>query len=327
MTSHFSRRSHVWLFFAYAIAFNLILVFHAVLAQQTSPQQDKQVEQSTDRETDEEERRRMFRTFKQQRQTVASSRTKIPSKNTSPSKPTTASEPKKSEDAFIGFTVWEMRPSETGTERRSFRLKKPNGQSVVLRPFRLKSDTPLVDGQSYVFSIESARPGYLYIIDREQYTGGVLRNPSLLFPTKGVRGGSNEITAGNVVEIPDQKTETAYFEATRNGQGHIGEVLTIIVSAELLIDPSRLKDDPITLKPDEVEKWEQRWAAKTRWAENAEAVGRAYTEEEGQAGGDPSYRLKEGDPLPQRLYHIGSKAGTPLIVTLILRYTESANAK
>lgn len=324
MTSHFSRRSHVWSFLACTTTLNFILVFPAALAQQPSPPLDKQPEQNADRETDEEERRRMFRTFKKQRQTAVSSRTKTPSTNTSPRKPPSTSESEKSEDAFIGFTVWEMRESETGTERRSFRKKKANGQSVVMRPFRLKSDAPLVDGQSYVFSIESARPGYLYIIDREYFTGGVLRNPLLLFPTKGVQGGSNEITAGNVVEIPDQKTDAAYFEATRNGQGHLGELLTIIVSAEPLIPPSRLKDDPIPLASDEVEKWVRRWAAKIRWAENAEAVGRAYTDEEGQAGGDRSYRLKEGDPLPQRLYNVGAKAGSPLIVTLLLRYAESA---
>ena len=127
--------------------------------------------------------------------------------------------------------------------------------------------------------------------------------------------------------IPDQKAERAYFEETRNGQDHIAEALTIIVSSEPLIDRSRLKDEPIMLQVGEMKEWERRWATRTRWAEDSEVVGRAYTEEEGKAGGDRSYKLKEGDPLPQRLYQMGGKAGSPLIVTLHLRYGESAGPK
>ncbi len=324
MTSRSYRSSHLWLFFG---CVTFVFALHLASAQQPSQQQVDPVVQSADKENDEAERRRMFRTFKNQRQSVASDRTKATSKRTTPAKSTSTSEAKAGEDAFVGFTVWEMRESANGTERRSFKLKKPNGQRVVLRPFRLGSDSQLVAGRSYVFSIESARDGYLYVIDRERSANGALGDPLLLFPTKDVRGGTNRITAGNVVEIPDQKTETAYFEATKNGQDHIGEALIIIVSTEPLVDASKLKDEPITLDPDEVAKWGRQWSTKTRWAENLEAIGRPYTEEEGQAGGDRSYKLTEGDPLPQRLYQLGSKASSPLFVTVLLRYSDAANPK
>jgi len=324
MKNRFSRRRQFWFFLALVTAFKLFLICNQVLAQQPSQPSDKSALDSADKENNEVERRRMFRTFKSRRQSAASNRTRTPPKNTPAAKPTTTADSVSSEDAFVGFTVWEMRESGSGTERRSFKLKKPGGESVVLRPFRLGSDSQLVTGRSYVFSIESARTGYLYIIDREQYADGKIGEPLLLFPTKSVHGGSNRIEAGEPVEIPDQKSERAYFEATRNDQNHIGEVLTIIVSPKPLVDPARLMEDPITLPVDEVTKWEQKWATKTRWAENVEAVGLPYTEEEGHAGADPSYKLRESDPLPQRLYQVGSKGGDPLIVSLLLRYRESA---
>ncbi|HZE70163.1 MAG TPA: hypothetical protein VE135_11645 [Pyrinomonadaceae bacterium] len=324
MTNRFSHRRQFWFFLTLVTAFKLFLVCHQALAQQPSQPSNKAAVESADKENDEEERRRMFRSFKSRRQSAASNRTRIPPKNPPAVKPT-AADSVSSEDAFVGFTVWEMRESGSGTERRSFKLKKPGGESVVLRPFRLGSDSQLVTGRSYVFSIESARTGYLYIIDREQYADGKLGEPLLLFPTKSVHGGSNRIESGDPVEIPDQKSESAYFEATRSDQNHIGEVLTIIVSPKPLIEPARLMDDPITLPVDEVKKWEQQWATKTRWAENVEAVGLPYTEEEGHAGADPSYKLRESDPLPQRLYQVGSKGGDPLVVSLLLRYRESAN--
>jgi Domain of unknown function (DUF4384) len=335
MRTRYSRTRQVCLLVTYAIALQLILAFHYARAQQQSQPQSNPSVQDAEKETDEVEQRRMFRTFKQQRQSVASSRRNATPKNTSSGKSSNVrtSQPKSTstggnspaaEDAFVGFTVWEMRESEGGTERRSFRLKKNNGQTVVMRPFRIGSETPLVAGRSYFFSIESARSGYLYIIDREQNANGKLGEPLLLFPTKGVHDGINEITAGEPVEIPDQKSENASFEAERHGQDHIGEVLTIIVSPEPLIDRSRLKDDPITLQVSEVTKWERQWGTKSRWVENTEAIGRAYTEEEGRAGGDPNVGLKENDPLPQRLYQVGAKAANPLIVTLQLRYSDSS---
>jgi hypothetical protein len=313
MTYFVPHRFGIALFMTASIAVSIAL--NATRAQQQRVQNEALL-QDSEKETDVEESRRMFRTFGKQR-VVDSGKAKTTPRNTAHKANNSASQ----EDAFIGFTVWEMRESSGGTERRSFVLKKSNGQNVVLRPFRLGADSQLVAGRSYVFSIEAARAGYLYVIDREVYKDGSLGAAMLLFPTKDARGGNNLIAAGYPVEIPDQKTESAYFEATRNGQNHIGEALTIIVSAEPLVSSSSLKADPITLEKSEVEKWERQWATtRARWADNPDSVGRAYSEAEGRAGGDPAYKLKETDPLPQRLYRVGTGARNPLIVTLQLRY-------
>jgi hypothetical protein len=320
--SHFPKSTYIYQFLGYV---TLILAFQPTPAQQPTHKQTETVH-GAEKVNDEEKQRRMFSTFKQQRQLANSSPTAVVSKNTDSGTPSSSgSDSSVAKDAFIGLTIWEMRESRNGVERRSFKLKKPNGQNVVLRPFRLGSEGQLIAGRSYVFSIESARTGYLYIIDREQYANGALGDPLLLFPTKEARNGIYKVTAGDVVEVPDQKNETAYFEATKNGQDHTGEALTIIVSSEPLVDASKLKEEPIMLDPDEVQKWDRQWATKTLWAENAEAIGRPYTEAEGHAGGDPNFKLKENDPLPQRLYQLGAKGGAPLIVTVTLRYANSTN--
>ena len=312
MKYFFPRRFRVALLITCSLVIGIGL--NATRAQQPGAQNGSLL-QDSEKETDVEESRRMFRTFGQQR-TVDSGKIKTTGRNTVHKVNNSANQ----DDAFIGLTVWEMRESAGGTERRSFVLKKANGQNVVLRPFRLGADSQLVAGRSYVFSIESARAGYLYVVDRELYTDGSLGAPVLLFPTRDARGGNNLIAAGYPVEIPDQKTESAYFEATRNGQNHVGEALTIIVSAEPLVSSSLLKTDPITLEKSEVEKWQQQWGTRTRWADNADSAGRAYSEAEGRAGGDPAYKLKESDPLPQRLYRVGASARKPLMVTLSLHY-------
>jgi len=295
------------------------------LAQDQNPSSEKREVQDADKENDEQESRRMFRTFGKQRSTSTATRTKAAASNQVPPRSNIAANSTADDDGFIGFTIWEMREAATGVERRTFTLKKSNGQSVVLRPFRLESNAKLFPGRSYVFSIEAARPGYLYVVDRELYANGKLGEPLLIFPTKDPSLGGNQIAAGYPVEIPNQRTETAYFEATKNGKDHLGEALTIVVSSQPLVAESRLKTDPIPLDPGELEKWERQWGATTRWADNAGAAGRPYTEEEGKAGGDPSYKLKESDPLPQRLYRIRAKPGNPLLLTLRMRYAEDVS--
>src|SRR5215471_3181929 len=278
MKYHIFRKLNLALLISGSLLLNTLLLVGSTRSQQPDPRETALV-QDSDQETNDSESRRMFRTFGKQRSITSSGRTRTtPASGSNGKSNSDKNDP--ADDAFIGFTVWEMRESASGTERRSFTLKKPDGKNVVLRPFRLGANSQLVAGRSYVFSVESARAGYLYIIDREQFANKTLGAPVLLFPTKGVRGGNNKIAAGYPVEIPDQKTESAYFEATRNGKDHVGEALTIVVSSEPLVDVSRLKENPITLDPQEVLKWEKQWSTRTRWADNSGAVGHAYTEQE-----------------------------------------------
>jgi hypothetical protein len=321
MTNRLVVGSIVSLLLAIGVTVSASHLFRRTNAQ--NPSTAKPEVQDADKETDEQESRRMFRTFGNQRTRSTATRSKPAASNPVPAKSNDVSNSAAQDDAFIGFTVWEMREAVAGVERRKLTLKKSNGQNVVLRPFRLGLDTRLVAGRSYVFSVESARPGYLYVIDRELYANGSLGQPLLIFPTKDPSLSGNQIAAGYPIEIPNQRTETAYFEAEKNGQNHIGEALTIIVSSQPLIAESRLKVEPIALDSDELAKWEKQWRTRSRWADNLEATGRPYSEQEGKAGAEPDFKLKETDPLPQRLFRVDAKAESALMITLKLRYSEA----
>lgn len=320
-------------------------------AQQTQQSSIKSSSAATpsqgEEEQSEEERRGMRRTYRQQRskpKPIPSSRPKIiitPTARNNPaqqnkngtkggseakgsSASSTTSTQKSSgntEESYIGVTVWQMRESTEGTERRKLTRRKGN-KNVSLRPFRIRTDTLLEPGESYVFGVESTRPGYLYIVDQEEYDDGSLRAPSLIFPDAEPDTANNEVTAGRVVEIPTQKSGD-YFEAERSSPKHVGEVLTIIVSEEPLIERAKIEsgnyqDDLNAILKTYREQWGQK--LKVRWTETAEEMGKIYTEKEGMAGADASTKLSDQDPLPQRLYQIKAWGDVPLIVTVPLRY-------
>ena len=112
-------------------------------------------------------------------------------------------------------------------------------------------------------SIELPRTGYLYVIDREQYADGTMSEPYLIFPTD-LTSGENRVTAGRVVEIPNQSDDHAYFEVhslREAGQSpQIAEALTVLVMPAPLKDlPKRAPGDdaPLQLTKAQVEQWER----------------------------------------------------------------------
>jgi hypothetical protein len=92
-------------------------------------------------------------------------------------------------------------------------------------------------------SIEAARTGHLYVIDREQYADGSQGKPVLIFPTTKIRNGNNKVSAGRVIEIPDRADDPIYFNLERSRPDHVGELLTVIITpqplAGLSIGPNR----------------------------------------------------------------------------------------
>ena len=56
----------------------------------------------------------------------------------------------------------------------------------------------LAIGQRVRLSIESARTGYLYVINRELYADGSTGEPYLIFPTTRLHRGDNKVTIGRI---------------------------------------------------------------------------------------------------------------------------------
>jgi len=132
----------------------------------------------------------------------------------------------------IGVTVWRLRPSQSSDV--GARVVVLDGlRQTEMTPERIEADTPLNIGDRVRLTIESPRPGFLYIIDREQYADGSFGEPMLIFPTLHTRGGDNRVAPGRLIDIPAQEDQYSYFTAqpTGNRRDQIAEVLTVIAGA------------------------------------------------------------------------------------------------
>src|SRR5579883_869496 len=73
-------------------------------------------------------------------------------------------------DAFVGVTLWNLRHSAPedapGSRLLVYDLERKRDEQLT--PVRMDGDTPVAEGQKIRLSIESARTGYLYVVDREQ---------------------------------------------------------------------------------------------------------------------------------------------------------------
>src|SRR5262249_18869758 len=135
-------------------------------------------------------------------------------------------------DGLVGLTLWRLRPSAPADEQGVRVLVYETRKDEQWTPERVSLETPLAEGQLVRLSIESARVGYLYVIDREQYRDGSVGDPFLIFPIQLVRNGNNAVEPGSLVEIPSWDGNPPYLKLKRSRPDHVGEVLTLLVTPE-----------------------------------------------------------------------------------------------
>ena len=220
-------------------------------------------------------------------------------------------------DGFVGVTLWRLRRSQAGDEQGIRLLVYEDRRDQEWTPERVELDTPLVEGQRVRIGIESARSGYLYVIDREQYQDGSLGDPYLLFPVLRARGGNNRVQAGTLAEIPGWEDKPPYLKLVRARPDHVAEVLTVLVTPEPIAGLT-IGEDPLKLTGQQVEGWQKRWGAQVKRLEARAQVGRVYTTAEREAGRNAA-SLTPDDPAPQTLYQVEARSGEPLLVTVALR--------
>jgi hypothetical protein len=218
----------------------------------------------------------------------------------------------------VGITIWRLRASTASDDGPKIPVRESGGMTWWT-PERMQTGTPFKIGERVRLSIESPRAGYLYVIDREQYADGTLGQPSLIFPTLKARGGDNRVSAGILIEIPDQDDRIPYFNLTRGRADQVGEILTVLVT------PEPIKGIPLTyeqpkLSATQVAQWESMWAAQAELFEMEGGAGAAWSKEEQQAGAVLGRSLTQEEPTPQTIYRVRVKAGSPLLVTVPLRY-------
>lgn len=219
----------------------------------------------------------------------------------------------------IGITVWRLRPSRA-TDEGGRVLVLDGLKQAQYTPERIEADTPLNIGDRVRITVESPRPGYLYIVDREQYADGAMGEPMLIFPTKQTRGGDNKVIPGRLIDIPAQEDQYSYFTAQPAGdrRDQVAEVLTVILTPQPL--PLTIGNQPLKVTPAQVAEWQKLWGGAVEVLELVGGAGRTWTNEEKMASAANGRQLTQTGPPPQTVYRVARKAGGPLLVTVPLRY-------
>ncbi|HZS03926.1 MAG TPA: DUF4384 domain-containing protein [Blastocatellia bacterium] len=218
----------------------------------------------------------------------------------------------------LGLTIWRMRPAVSADTGARIIVQEGDDAAEWV-PERVEAGTALRIGEHIRFSFEAPQAGWLYVIDREQYSDGSLGEPFLIFPTTRTRNGDNQISAGHIIEIPGQEDRPNFFTMKRTRGDQTGEVMTVVVTpqplAEITVGPKALK-----LSSEQVAKWEKQWGAKTERFEMIGGAGKTWTRAEQEAGGGTTRQLTQDDPGPQTIYRVATRPGEPILVKVGLRY-------
>ena len=215
----------------------------------------------------------------------------------------------------VGVTIWRLRPAGAADNKDSRLLlqDQETKDTAEWTPERVEAETVFATGDRVRLSIESPRDGYLYVIDREQYADGTLSEPYLIFPALSIRNGENAVTAGKVIEMPSRSA----FQLKPLRSDYKGEVLTLIVTpqpiAEMKAGPGLTK-----LESKTVEQWEKQWSAPVERFEMIGGAGKTYTKAEKEAGVEGRLLTQE-DELPQTLYRVVAKPGSPFVIAVALK--------
>jgi hypothetical protein len=224
----------------------------------------------------------------------------------------------------VGLTLWRhvQAKGENGTKGLGTGQATATGKQNFKDEWeRLESSSLLKPGEQIRISIESlSHKGYLYIIDREQYTDGTFGEPKLIFPTADMA--SNYVIPGRVASIPPVSNDPFTIEIWGKDKTLKADLLTIIVSPTMLMDQSQLEPQPRTLTPAEVALLEKNWTIETRKLELIGGAGQLITEVEQEAakGLGTGAGLAQDDPPPQTVYEINVKPGKPIMIKVPLNY-------
>lgn len=222
--------------------------------------------------------------------------------------------------AVVGVTVWRLRPSKKTDDGEVRQLIHQEGEWT---PERVTGGSPLTEGSRVQLTIESPRTGYLYVFDREVYADRSFGEPYLIFPTIGLNGGDNKVSAGRIVEIPSSEDKPAYYTLKRSRTDHNGEALTVIVSdrplSDLTIGRAALK-----ISSEQFAKYEKQWGAQTQQLEMENGAGTAMSKAE-KAAASGEGNLTRDDSLPQTIYRVATKPEQPLLITIPLSISPNSD--
>lgn len=224
-----------------------------------------------------------------------------------------------SPDTVIGVTIWRLRPARSAESAERIIVHEQAGATELV-PERVSADAKLNEGDRVRFSIEAARTGYLYVIDRERYANGTVGDAVLIFPTTRTRGGDNSVKAGRIIEIPSQEDSPPFFTMRKSRADNVGENLIVLVTPAPLSDVE-ISERAQNLAADKVALWEKSWGNSIGRLDMENSEGSSWTKSERDAGADATRSLTEEEPAPQTLYYRpGATAADPVLVKVQLQY-------
>jgi len=226
-------------------------------------------------------------------------------------------------ETVVGVTVWRLRRA-TSIDSGERLIVHEGADTAEWLPQRISANTRLDQRDRLRISVEAARTGYLYVVDREQYADGSLSEPYLIFPTTRTLNGNNQVTVGKITELPARDDRPPYFTVKRSRSDQVAEVLSVLVSPSPLAG-IEITDKAQKLSEAQVGQWEKSWGTRVGLLELEAGAGKPWTREEKEAGAGAAQVLKSDAPAPQTIYYQpNTKSNEPILVKVRLRYGYSA---
>lgn len=218
-------------------------------------------------------------------------------------------------DTVVGVTIWRLRPANRSDSGERLIVHDDSATKEWL-PERISANTRLAQGDRLRISVEAVRAGYLYVINREQYSNGTQGESYLIFPTTRTGGGDNRVEVGRLLEIPAQDDSPPFFTMKKSRADHVAEVVSVLVSPTP-IEGLTITDKAQKLSEEQVAKWDSAWGSSVGRLEMA-TTGQAWTREEKDSA---TRALTSSAPAPQLLFYRPMvKPMEPMFVKLKLQY-------
>lgn len=217
--------------------------------------------------------------------------------------------------ALVGVTVWRLRTPRTGDGARLI-VHEDTPEAQELTPERLSTGSPLRTGDRIRISLECARGGYLYVLSRELYKGGSAGKPYLIFPSRRIMNGGNQVRPGRVVEIPEWSNATPYLRLIRSRPDQESEELIVFVT------PAPIKDlmsdgKPMPVAESLLAEWQKKYTQAVRILDAKELAGAGMSDSE-KAASTKGAILRPSDPPPQTIYATRAAPGIPIVIAFPL---------
>jgi hypothetical protein len=249
--------------------------------------------------------------------------------------------PKNKSYMTVGVTLWNVRTT-TEAEKQDAKVAKErmawDQQEHDVVVTRMSDESPVPNQNLLQMTIEylpdrsGTGPGgsnlaaHLYVINREQFPDGSLKNARLIFPTLLTYRGDNRLLPGQTVTLPDPaRPFRIRRDATAQLQAY--ETYTIIISPVPLDSqlPRAISRKAMELSPELIAKWEQVMGITEVRADLRDGVGHVRTQRELGASGDsgesrstedPAEDLTQDDLPPQTVFRKVAKPGAGMLVVV-----------